>query len=413
MTVKLISRILLVCLLAGSFAAPAVAADELDVPRWNATYTLGFYTDFEAAVQTPDGGYLLGGLGGSEDSDATAVLLKINESGTAEWNRTYTGYSVADTEQTPDGGYLLATYAISVLPGGDDGNPAVSGVSRLIKTDADGGTRWEQLLDGVRATSLTLTPGGHVLVTGWEWTETAAVNGFVAEYDAEGSELAAAALEGKAPYTIEPSGEGFLVAGGSSPLAGVSGDGWVVRLNNSLDPVWEAGFPGREAYALTTDAAGGSFVGGSASTTTDAFGEGGVETDAWVAKLTPEGTEVFNETVSGFAVYGVAAVPGSGYVAAGMWGDSPMVLLIGEDGEERAASIFKDRDGRLSAAAATADGGALVAGWMRSETGVNGWVLNYADPAVPGPVPTESPGFAPAAALLAAGAGALLAGRRR
>jgi hypothetical protein len=413
MTVRMIPRILLVCLLAGALAALPAAADELDAPMWNATYTLGFYTDFETAVQTSDGGYLLGGLGGSEDSEATAVLLKIDESGTMEWNRTYAGYSVADTEQTPDGGYLLVTYAISVLPGGDGADPAVSGVSRLIKTDAGGETLWEQQLDGVRATSLALTPGGNTLVTGWEWTETAAVNGFVAEYDGEGSQLAAADFAGKAPYAIEPADDGFLVAGGSSPLAGASSDGWVIRLNSALDPVWETGFPGSEAYALAPDAAGGSFVGGSASAVTDAFEEGVIETDAWVAKLAPDGTVVFNGTVPGFAVYAVAALPGTGYVAAGMWGDSPMVLLIGEDGEERAASIFKDRDGRLSAAVATADGGALVAGWMRSETGVNGWVLNYADPAVPGPVPTESPGFTLAAGLIAAGAGALLAGRRR
>ena len=89
----------------------------------------------QAIITTSDGGYAILGFSNSLDGDivgkTTAVndywLLKLDQAGNLEWNKTYggskddRGQSLA---QTKDGGYILTGYAMS-----DDGDRSTVGYS--------------------------------------------------------------------------------------------------------------------------------------------------------------------------------------------------------------------------------------------------------------------------------------------
>jgi len=134
--------------------------------EWNKTYE---GPDFEYAyslIATSDGGYALAGstfyfgFGGYD-----VWLVKTDASGEMEWSRTYGGiseehaYSVVETS---DGGYAIAGERRNINPDESD--------FWLIKTDEFGNMEWNKTYGGIgdeRASSLVETSdGGYILAGG-------------------------------------------------------------------------------------------------------------------------------------------------------------------------------------------------------------------------------------------------------
>jgi hypothetical protein len=115
--------------------------------------------------QTTDGGYIVGGYSASTDGDVTGLhtggtvvtnpdnwLVKLDPTGTMQWEKTYGGtfseYAYA-TQQTIDGGYMMGGSTNSV---NGDVTP-VHGTNNdfdywLMKTDASGNLQWQKTLGG-------------------------------------------------------------------------------------------------------------------------------------------------------------------------------------------------------------------------------------------------------------------------
>ncbi len=142
-----------------------IKTDVNGTEEWNRTYG-DLYFDYGISVQqTSDGGYIVAGTKGVTGPNAGDFwLIKTNENGTEEWNRTYGGIKpdyASSVQQTSDGGYIVAgdTYSF----GADNGS------AWLIKTDTNGVEEWNKTFGGIssdKASSVQQTSDGGYIVAG-------------------------------------------------------------------------------------------------------------------------------------------------------------------------------------------------------------------------------------------------------
>jgi len=123
-----------------------VKTDANGTIQWEKTFGGSGWNDFGTFVQqTSDGGFIVAGYTQySFDMSWDFWLIKTNENGTMEWNKTFGGsdwdaaYSV---QQTMDEGFIIAGYTRSF--GAEEPSDAW-----LIKTDAYGNMIWNKTYSG-------------------------------------------------------------------------------------------------------------------------------------------------------------------------------------------------------------------------------------------------------------------------
>ena len=141
---KRASFILLLILSSILIFLPEINIAEAEPKMWQQTYGGADDDGALSLIQTSDGGYAMAGYtrsyGAGEDD---FWLVKIDGSGSMQWNRTYggTGADIASSLiETSDGGYALVGYTGSFGAGGDD--------FWLVKTDDSGNMQWNQTYGG-------------------------------------------------------------------------------------------------------------------------------------------------------------------------------------------------------------------------------------------------------------------------
>jgi len=127
---------------AGSADFWLIKLDSSGNMQWNHTYGGPEADVATAMIHTSDGGYAITGKThsfGAGDSDFW--LIKVDSSGSMQWNRTY-GQATAEVAtsmiQTSDGGYALAGRTYSF------GDRIYVPRCWLVKTDAEGNMEWER-----------------------------------------------------------------------------------------------------------------------------------------------------------------------------------------------------------------------------------------------------------------------------
>ena len=111
---------------------------------WNKTFG-GKNIDYGQTIQqAKDGGYIItGGTSSYGAVDMDFWLIKTNKDGVELWNKTFGGKFFDYGEegwQTSDGGYILTGYTYSFGSGMND--------VWLIKTDEDGNMQWNRTFGG-------------------------------------------------------------------------------------------------------------------------------------------------------------------------------------------------------------------------------------------------------------------------
>ena len=143
-----------------------VKTDSSGNQQWNKTYGGESGDRGKVIIETEDNGYLLGGSTtsfGAGDNDI--LLVKVNDSGEQIWNKTYGGSereTVNSMLMTDDGGFAVVGYTQSFGLGDQD--------AWLVKINSSGSIQWNQTYGGVgteAANSLLKTDEGGYLLTGF------------------------------------------------------------------------------------------------------------------------------------------------------------------------------------------------------------------------------------------------------
>jgi len=222
---------------AGGFDFWLVKTDDNGNMLWNKTYG-GTNNDIASSmVQTVDGGYAVAGYTESFGAGGYDFwLVKTDNAGNMEWNKTYggTGWDITySMVPTGDGGYAIAGHTLSFGAGGHD--------FWLVKTDNAGNMEWNK------------TYGG----TGWEYA-----------------------------YSLVQTVDGGYAVAGYTESFGLGGDDfWLVKTDGAGNLQWNETYGGIAddwAYSIVQTSNGGwAMVGQTLS-----FGAGGF--DFWLIKLAPE-----------------------------------------------------------------------------------------------------------------------------
>jgi len=137
--------------------------------NWAATY--GGSDDEEATsiLQTSDGGYIVAGYTNSFGSGGDIWILKLNENGSVEWQKAYGRGSDMTyfIQQTSDGGYIVVGVTESL-------EPTVWWKDIwVLKLDENGNVEWQKTYGeyGVDiAESIQLTSDGGYIVAGYTYS---------------------------------------------------------------------------------------------------------------------------------------------------------------------------------------------------------------------------------------------------
>lgn len=241
--------------------------------QWQQTYG-GKYADvLRSMEQTQDGGYILGGYSNSPQSgDKTEPsigigdywVVKIDNSGTIEWQRTYGGNGdnqLYVIHQTEDEGYLIGGNTNSTNSLTSKGGTVSNGTDFwLLKIDAKGNEDWSQTYDYGKVdilTSLVENKDHTFLIGGYAQNgatsegglalkkqQAKGINDYIAlKIDAKGQEIWTQSVgssgEDILRKLIETRDGGYLLAGTSNAASSLdknstigSNDFWVVKLQD-------------------------------------------------------------------------------------------------------------------------------------------------------------------------------------
>jgi len=242
-------------------------------------------------LPTSDGGFIIGGdtlSYGAGNGDLW--LIKINDTGSIEWQKVYGGPSYDYFKNliiTSDGGYLLMGITQSFGAGGFD--------IWLIKLDSSGNVAWQKVYggtaydygkriietaDGYMILGHTNTPGNFDL-----WVLKIDTNGNLVwqkTYGGDGTELS---------YDMAAVGNGYILMGFTTSWGAGGYDVWLVAINNTGAIEWQRAYGSTQkeiGFSLLAIQNDGLVVAGE----TESFGSG--YTDIWVLKTNTTGYIEFN-----------------------------------------------------------------------------------------------------------------------
>lgn len=363
---------------AGTAAATPATDDGQDPPTngtWERTYDSGGGNEvFFDAVPTADGFLLVGtaeqGSYGSEQWDGW--LVKVNESGAVEWERTVggSGAEVFTSVVATDDGFVVGGMANASSRYG--GNSA----RWLVSIGPDGERRWGDTYepDGgfARIEGLSRTGTGDVIAVGG--------SGALRVEPTDGESVWRQTYGNAAVVTgIVRTGDGYALSGTGTAKSSVL-DGWLAMLAANGSLRWERhyvreGFNRPEALAVTS---GGEYVLGGRS---DA--DGTSEIPAWVVGTDATGDVAFerylrDSTADGW-VFGMTGGPDGSTVLAGKSiPGSGWVLKLDDSGETVAT---RDLGNVAKNVVALGGGRYLAVGGSRRPADAVAHVVSFVPPA--------------------------------
>jgi hypothetical protein len=347
-----------------------VRAAEMPPPvEWQRSFGGSGGENCRKIVSTSDGGFLLsGGSNSGVSGNKTSVaygegdwwLVKVAANGNKLWERSFGGSGddgfLAPAVETADGGFLLGGRSSSGVSGNKTSANYGDYDYWIIKIDAVGNKLWERSIGGSGSdvlTALVSTSDGGFLLggissSGVSGTKTSANYGdrdfWLVKVDAIGSQLWDRSFGGSGregaddifapPWSIVPSGDGGFVMGGQSS-SGVSGnktsanyggsDYWLFKVDADGNKVWEQSFGGNNADYLNSIAPaddGGFLLGGtsysgiSGNKASPAYGL----RDFWLVKVDANGNKLWDKTLGGDGEENLASIASTsdgGFVLGG------------------------------------------------------------------------------------------------
>lgn len=305
-----------------------VKTDENGVMQWNRTFGGNKTDNGHGILQTSDGGFIISALTESFGAgSADAWVIKTNATGVEQWNKTYGGvwYDVAEKTilQTSDGGFLVVGSTRSFGAGGSDG--------WLIKIDATGNEQWNRTYGTQKNEHLwevhITSDGGYVMIGFTEDSSTQDRYAWVVKTYPDG------VLEWEKRYGPANQGlsiqqtadDGYvLLAEVKNTVYGGYLNAWMVKIDHSGNQQWDKLFitpKGVDRFAVlhnikhTSD---GCFImTGVTNAVTPVYSVG----DLWLTKVDQNGNILWEKILSGSqydSTYTVEPTSDDSYIISGM-----------------------------------------------------------------------------------------------
>ena len=260
---------------------------------WNQTYGGSEFERGQFVEQTDDKGFIIAGHTTSSGAGSYDVwLIKTDENGTLEWDKTYGGINEDKgycVHQTSDGGYIITGHTnYSVFGTGD---------VWLIKTDSNGNNLWNQTFGGIWSdfaeTVEQTTDGGYIIVGGTNSSGAGNYDVWLIKTDANGNKLWDKTYGGTnedVGRCIEQTMEGGYIITGGTNSYGVDGsqDVWLIKTDENGNILWDKTYGGT-GYDYGNCVLQNSNRGYIIAGTTNSFGVGG---DIWL--INPDGDPIIN-----------------------------------------------------------------------------------------------------------------------
>jgi hypothetical protein len=220
---------------AGGSDAWLIKTDSLGNEEWNSTLGSSSTDVGSWGQQTADGGYIMAGNTNNASPSFNALLIKTNETGVEQWNKTFGGtdYDSANSvQQSSDGGYIITGYVSSF---GD-----IFGDVWLIKTDDLGVEQWNKSFGGGapdEGHSINqTTDGGYIIAACTESYGPAGKNVWLIKTDSSGNEEWNKTFGGTQfdhGDSVRQTSDGGYIITGETWSYGPFGDAWLIKTNQS------------------------------------------------------------------------------------------------------------------------------------------------------------------------------------
>lgn len=173
-----------------------IRVDEDGEILWNKTFGGIEYDYAQSIQQTSDGGFILmGGTSSFGAGDMDFWMIKTDEDGTMQWNKTYGGSEFDYGEegwQTSDGGYIFLGYTYSFGNGESD--------AWVIKTDENGNVQWNMTYGDSGqeiGNSILQTPDKGYIISGGSTQDDKKYDLWILKIDQNGNETWTRKIKGR------------------------------------------------------------------------------------------------------------------------------------------------------------------------------------------------------------------------
>jgi hypothetical protein len=257
-----------------SHVQPAILGGIPPQEEWNKTFGAPYIDDAAYDVQqTNDGGYIVAGYAKSFGIALwNPWLIKIDATGTMEWNKTYDYYSLPSVsgrawsvQQTTDDGYILGcTFFNATLFNSEESRPfhrmnqGFLSSTVLIKTDAQGNEEWNRTYPGlnyswcfcVRQTG----DGGYIATGGGNISTEGSPEMYLLKTHADGSlqwlqTYGTSDMDEEGHMVQETTDTGYIIIGMSDCNYMTDwGKIWLLKTDACGTMVWDKKFEGTTDY---------------------------------------------------------------------------------------------------------------------------------------------------------------------
>jgi hypothetical protein len=314
---KIESLVFMSCLVLGAMFFWSLPCEA----NWIKTYG-GTGSEYMYSIQqTSDGGYIVAGETSSFGAGNTdAWLLKLNADGVIEWQKAYGGagseymYSI---QQTSDGGYIVAGETNSSGAGDSD--------AWLLKLNENGTVQWQKTYGGAGYDYFASVRqiGTEYFVAGMTSSFGAGDNDvWLLKINGDGIVTWQKTYGGTgydyASLFQQTSDGGYIVAGGTQSFGATWMDFWLLKLDGDLNVQWQNryGGPLHDYLSSMKQVSDGGYI---LVGRTSSFGTN-YTYDGWILKLTGNGNIEWQKTYGGAAndiLISVEQTADGGYIAAG------------------------------------------------------------------------------------------------